>query len=64
MANNPQSEQESSGEKETLRDRFAMAALTGLLSGGARAGSNVAWQAYKYADYMLQARSETPEPGE
>jgi hypothetical protein len=51
--------------RKTLRDEFAMAALTGLVSG--RAGShpsdqaNYAKRAYEIADAMLKARSSPPE---
>ena len=39
----------------TLRDRFAMAALIGLLAAGDRSG---AYDAYDWADFMLDAREE------
>jgi hypothetical protein len=43
---------------ETLRDQFAMAALTGLLNSGGMSGDPLedAAEAYKYADAMLKAR--------
>lgn len=47
---------------ETLRDRFAMAALTGILSGCSGADANfppegkAARWAYEYADAMLRHR--------
>lgn len=46
-------------EKE-LRDEFALAALTGILSDPNSAGSNeyIAAQAYDYADAMLEARKK------
>lgn len=52
---------------ETLRDRFAMAALTGLLAGripAAMHGSkDFAEQAYTIADAMLAARGDAaPQP--
>ena len=45
-------------QKKTLRDEFAMAALTGMLAGSPNDGS---WQhfvevAYKFADAMMQER--------
>lgn len=47
-------------EAETLRDRFAMAALTGLLAGRQRYSTVTrrerAENAYKYADAMMEAR--------
>jgi hypothetical protein len=51
-------------EKPTLRDRFAMAALTGMLSNNrvhvdsARCGFS-SLLAFKYADAMLKSREET-----
>ena len=47
--------------QETLRDRFAMAALEGLLGGNAfqradRRHEAMSEQAYKFADAMMQAR--------
>lgn len=48
---------------ETLRDRFAMAALTGFFaSGGTRLDLNVQ-DAYRVADLMLAARGDAaPQP--
>jgi hypothetical protein len=41
----------------TLRDQFAMAAMTGLLSDPSSSGPDgAAMVAYKYADAMLEAR--------
>ena len=47
-------------EHATLRDQFAMAALTGLLSDPERDAepSEYAECAYEYADAMLKARKE------
>jgi len=45
--------------REQLRDRFAAAALTGMLANGATGEySDFAYFAYKYADAMLKAREE------
>ena len=41
----------------TLRDQFAMAALTGMLAAN-YSGDRVAKSAYQIADYMLEARKE------
>lgn len=43
-----------------LRDRFAMAALTGLLAypGGVGSHGQCAITAYKYADAMLETRDD------
>jgi hypothetical protein len=53
--------------EETLRDRFAMAALTGLLAGPEDGGGTLphyqqhyARTAYGYADAMLAAREVKP----
>jgi hypothetical protein len=46
-------ENECKAMRETLRDRFAMAALTGLV---AREEPFLAEQAYEIADQMLEAR--------
>lgn len=43
-------------EQPTLRDRFAMAALTGLLADPNEDGKDVAKRAYGFADAMLEAR--------
>lgn len=46
-------------EQPTLRDQFAMAALTGLLStshGQAESVVDQADTAYRYADAMMEAR--------
>lgn len=43
-------------ERPTLRDRFAMAALTGILSRSVFAGAGGAREAYAMADAMLAAR--------
>lgn len=45
-------------ERPTLRDKFAMAALTGLLAGGATGMVDYAGCAYRHADAMLAARSK------
>ena len=42
--------------KATLRDQFAMAALTGLLSSGDYSYDDVTKNAYYVADRMLEAR--------
>ena len=41
-----------------LRDQFAMAALTGLLSGRSHVGIRMDWSkaAYEFADAMMKAR--------
>lgn len=44
--------------QETLRDRFAMAALPGLLMSGRYDFSGVAEDSYRYADAMMKAREE------
>jgi hypothetical protein len=44
-------------EQITLRDQFAMAALTGLLAAN-WAPDRAATNAYRTADYMLAARKE------
>jgi hypothetical protein len=44
-------------EAATLRDQFAMAALTGMLAAN-YSGDRVAKSAYQVADYMLEARKE------
>jgi hypothetical protein len=49
----------SMSETLTLRDQFAMAALTGLLASCKSARANLyADDAYKMADAMLEARKE------
>lgn len=45
---------------EKLRDKFAAAALTGLLVGGDMNADSTATWAYTYADAMLRAR-QLPE---
>jgi len=46
-------------EQETLRDRFAMAALAGILgSDQERSYKRVAIDAYKFADAMLETRKK------
>ena len=42
--------------QKTLRDEFAMAAMTGLLADPQTTLVLVARQAYRIADYMLKAR--------
>ena len=44
-------------QQVTLRDQFAMAALTGMLAAN-YSGDRVAKSAYQIADYMLEARKE------
>jgi hypothetical protein len=46
------------GEPETLRDRFAMAALTGILARRMNDAGTEAQRAYEIADAMLEARKE------
>lgn len=48
----------STAARAELRDRFAMAALTGLLAypGGVGSHGQCAITAYKYADAMLEER--------
>jgi hypothetical protein len=43
-------------EYPTLRDQFAMAALTGLLASGAAAEPRLGPEIYRLADAMLEAR--------
>jgi len=48
-------------EQVTLRDQFAMAALTGFMASGDAAIGNdgpIAKLAYRFADAMLEARRE------
>jgi hypothetical protein len=45
-------------EQVTLRDQFAMAALTGLISDSAWRFHDLAQKAYGFADAMLEARKE------
>ena len=47
----------SMSETLTLRDQFAMAALTGMLAAN-YSGDRVAKAAYQVADYMIAAREE------
>jgi hypothetical protein len=44
-----------------LRDRFAMAALTGLLAAGSMWSGEAADEAWKQADAMLKAREENSQ---
>ena len=41
-----------------LRDSFAMAALTGILAHRSDSGHTAAETAYRYADWMLEARKK------
>ena len=50
--------QQREAEELTLRDRFAMAALTGLSVMFRGSAEEFAEMAYKRADAMLQARKE------
>ena len=45
-------------ETLTLRDQFAMAALTGLISDSAWRFHDLAQKAYGFADAMIEARKE------
>jgi hypothetical protein len=45
-------------EVVTMRDQFAMAALTGLISDSAWRFHDLAQKAYGFADAMLEARKE------
>jgi len=47
-------------ERATLRDQFAMAALTGLLMRGEIGCEYVSERAYKFADMMLVKREVKP----
>ena len=47
---------------EDLRDCFAMFALNGILSCNYDVDEEPAILAYKYADEMLKARTQEPEP--
>lgn len=54
------------GEHETLRDRFAMAALTGIMARNDELGamcSDTAEECYDMADAMLEARKRVQENG-
>lgn len=56
--------QRREAQEPSLRDRFAMAALQGMLARGQDAGSTCeafALGAYEYADAMLAVRSAKPE---
>ena len=45
--------------REQLRDKFAMAALQGMLAGDYQGEyGNAAYHSYRYADEMLKAREE------
>jgi len=44
-------------ETITIRDQFAMAALTGYLAGEYATPDDAAEMSYKYADAMLKARN-------
>ena len=48
----------SKKERAELRDRFAMAALTGFLAADHCIASDVARWSYEYADAMLKARGD------
>ena len=48
----------SDSKAPTLRDQFAMAALTGLVFGRKDNVNTFAEEAYKIADAMLKAREE------
>lgn len=55
----------------TLRDQFAMAALTGLLAGQGgedcwwqRERESLCWHAYLYADTMLAERDRAENQGD
>lgn len=48
---------EATAEQPTLRDRFAMAALQGLIASGRTLPADRAQGAYWYADQMLAARA-------
>ena len=48
--------------EQDLRDCFAMFALNGILSCNYDVGEEPAVLAYKYADEMLKARIQEPEP--
>lgn len=54
---------------DTLRDKFAMAALQGIIAsaewaGGLSSRNDIAEFSFKYADAMLKARSLTPDINE
>ncbi|MFZ6727386.1 hypothetical protein ACO0K2_17985 [Undibacterium sp. MH2W] len=53
-------EEEQKPQEKTLRDEFAMAALTGMLADSEYAGNvdDYAHYAYKCADAMIKARSK------
>ena len=46
------------GEEPTLRDRFAMAALTGLLGYSISTPKVYAQESYEFADAMLEERKK------
>lgn len=48
------------GHREVLRDRFAMAALTGILYGIRTWHDEFPEMAYQYADAMLAAKEKKP----
>lgn len=60
QANDARKAEIAAKEREALRDQFAMAALTGLLSksGPTTNFSNDARNAYFYADAMLKQREK------
>lgn len=59
----PQPQAQAQVEKSTLRDRFAMAALHGLVAQGVGdlTHGETAYSAYKYADAMMAERPEAQE---
>lgn len=59
MRTAPEPEMPLEPERPTLRDRFAMSALQGLLAG--REWIDCPERAYKYSEAMLKARELPPE---
>ena len=59
LGSTPEPEMPLEPERPTLRDRFAMAALQGLLAGGE--WIDCSERAYKYADAILGVREIPPE---
>lgn len=47
----------SRSDVKTLRDEFAMAALTGMLASNRESGSSLISNAYSYADAMMSERA-------